>query len=74
MGIVEAAGGKAEHIGKVDEGGGKNGKYIGMEEAPGGKAKGAGQKAEADIGMGKKGKTPEGNEGEKNWAAEEEEM
>lgn len=70
MGIVEASGGKAEHIGKVDEAGGKNGKYIGMVEAPGGKAgadigpieeagaeaRGAGQKAEADIEMGKGGK------------------
>lgn len=88
MGIVEASGGKAEHIGKVDEAGEKNGKYIGMVEAPGGKAgadigpieeaggeaKGARQKAEADIEMGKRGEIPAGNEDEKNWAAEEEEV
>lgn len=85
-GIVEAPGGKAEHMGKLDEAGGKNGKYTGRVEAPAGKAgadiekieeaegkaEWAGQKTEADIGMGKKGKIPAGNEGEKDWAAEEE--
>lgn len=54
--------------------GGKAAEEIVNIEKAGGEPKSAGQKAEADIGMGKKGKIPAGNEGEKDWGAEEEEI